>query len=96
MKLFVDDVRNPPDPSWQVARSSSEALKMCEVFWPGELALDHDLGGEDTIMVFLKGLYEAWDGIKPIPSWTVHSSNPAGRMNINSFMNSWEKSSRKD
>lgn len=92
MKLFVDDLRNPPDQSWVLARSSGEALKMCEAIWPGELALDHDLGGEDTVMLFLKGLYEMWDGLKPIPSWTVHSGNPVGKLNINSFMSSWEKS----
>lgn len=96
MKLFVDDLRLPPDSSWTVARSSSEALGMCEAIWPSQLALDHDLGGEDTIMNFLKGLYKMWDGKRPIPSWTVHSGNPVGKKNIESYMNSWEKSSRKD
>ena len=95
MKLFVDDLRNPPDQTWIIARSSEIALKMCAATWPSELALDHDLGGEDTVMVFLKGLYEMWDETRPIPSWSIHSGNPVGRKNIESYMRSWEKS-RKD
>jgi hypothetical protein len=96
MKLFVDDIRIPPDQTWIVARSSGEALKMCSALWPTELALDHDLGGEDTIMNFLKGLYEMWDGERAIPAWSVHSGNPVGKKNIVAYMESWEKSSRKD
>ena len=46
-------------------------------------------------MIFLKGLYELWDGKRPIPSWNVHSGNPVGKKNIESYMRSWEKS-RKD
>ena len=94
MKLFVDDIRDPPDQTWAVARSSKVALEMCGSSWPSELALDHDLGGEDTVMVFLKGLHSMWDGTNPIPAWSVHSGNPVGRLNIVSFMTSWEKSSR--
>ena len=96
MKLFVDDIRIPPDHTWIVARSSGEALKRCSALWPTELALDHDLGGEDTIMNFLKGLYEMWDGERAIPAWSVHSGNPVGKKNIVAYMESWEKSSRKD
>lgn len=94
MKLFLDDIRDPPDDSWIVARSSGEALKMCGALWPSQLALDHDLGGEDTVMNFLKGLHELC-GDRSIPKWTIHSANPVGRLNIESFMNSWERS-RKD
>lgn len=91
MKLFVDDIRNPPDDSWHLARSSEEAIKMCQAVWPSELALDHDLGGEDRIMDFLKSLQEMSED-KPIPKWKIHSANPVGRKNIKSFMMSWEKS----
>lgn len=94
MKLFVDDIRDPPDPSWTVARSTKDALKLCTNDWPLEMALDHDLGGSDRIMDFLKGLHELC-GDRPIPRWTIHSANPVGRLNIESFMNSWERS-RKD
>lgn len=58
---------------------------------PTELALDHDLGGDDRIMDFLKG-FQTICGDLPIPKWSVHSANPVGRLNIESFMNSWERS----
>lgn len=95
MKLFLDDLREPPDDSWVVARSTIEALEICRETWPTELALDHDLGGDDTVMIFLRGLYEICED-KPIPSWSVHSANPVGKKNIESFMISWEKVSRKN
>lgn len=91
MKLFVDDLRDPPDASWVVARSTKAALEICRETWPTELALDHDLGGDDRIMDFLKALHEMSED-KPIPAWTVHSANPVGRLNIKSFMESWERS----
>lgn len=91
MKLFVDDLRDPPDSSWTVARSTKEALELCRDTWPEELSLDHDLGGEDRVMDFLK-LFHEMCGEKPIPSWKVHSANPVGRLNIMSFMDSWERS----
>jgi hypothetical protein len=47
-------------------------------------------------MNFLKGLYEMWDGERAIPAWSVHSGNPVGKKNIVAYMESWEKSSRKD
>lgn len=94
MKLFVDDLRDPPDQSWTVARSTGDALKLCRETWPTELSLDHDLGGEDRVMDFLKEFYEM-SGARSIPAWKVHSANPVGRLNIESFMTSWERS-RKD
>jgi hypothetical protein len=90
LKLFVDDCRDPPDNSWLLARNSYEAIKMCEAIWPTELALDHDLGGDDNIMDFLKALYVI-AGDRPVPKWSAHSANPCGRQNIEAFMNSWEK-----
>lgn len=93
MKLFVDDLRSPPDDSWVVARSTKEALEICGKTWPTELSLDHDLGGDDRVMDFLKSFYEM-SGNKNIPSWKVHSANPVGRLNIESFMKSWERSQK--
>lgn len=58
---------------------------------PVFMSLDHDLGGEDTVMVFLKALADRWDGATPPPEFKVHSANPVGRENIISFMRSWHK-----
>lgn len=76
MKLFVDDLREPPDAGWTVARSSVEALAFLdsgEVVT--ELSLDHDLGGDDTTRAVVLHLCEH-GGWPPIVR--VHSANPVG------------------
>lgn len=92
MRLFLDDLRDAP-PDFTVARSTVEALQLVQNQWPTFMSLDHDLGGDDTTMVFLRRLVnEIWDGTQPIPEYVVHSANPVGRLNIISFMESWKKS----
>ena len=97
-KLYVDDVRNPPDTTWIIARTSSEAIVICknQKTMPGIMSLDHDLGGEDTIMTFLKELFEYWcehfNSKETIPKYVVHSANPIGSKNAISFMESWKRS----
>jgi hypothetical protein len=94
--LFLDDLRDPPPGrEWVVCRSTEEALAaVAERGMPAFASLDHDLGGEDTGMVFLRRLAaEHWDGRSPPPESTVHSANPVGKMNIISFMDSWRRSS---
>lgn len=94
MNLFVDDIRNPMDGEWVVVRSSSEAISWVEANgMPESMSLDHDLGGDDTVMVFLKWLFGFADGkgLGP-PPYRVHSANPIGSKNIESFMESWRRS----
>lgn len=93
-KLYLDDVRNPTDPDFIVARSSEEALELCRSMgFPAFMSLDHDLGGEDTTMVFLNRLVrELWDTYSTPPEFVIHSANPVGSKNIESFMRSWAKS----
>lgn len=60
---------------------------------PAFMSLDHDLGGEDTTMVFLRRLvYEVWNGVDLPPAYEVHSANPVGSANIRAFMDSWSRS----
>jgi len=105
--LYLDDVRNPGDTwknpeEWTVARSSGQAKTLViSRGWPKKMSLDHDLGGEDTSMVFLKWLAnESLDfdvqEFPPLPEWHVHSANPVGAKNIAAFMNSWEKVAGED
>jgi hypothetical protein len=93
-RLFLDDIRNPPDEDWIVCRSTQEAVDIIkERGIPDFMSLDHDLGGEDTTMVFLKRLVnEIWDGQSTPPKYQVHSANPIGTQNIISYMESWIKS----
>lgn len=93
MKLFLDDIRNPTEPDFIVARSSDMAIKICKVEWPDFMSLDHDLGEGDTTMVFLYRLVnEVWDKKSNPPDYFVHSANPVGKNNIISFIESWKKS----
>lgn len=92
-KLFIDDERNPPDNGWIVARSTIEALNYIQNNgWPEFISFDHDLGGDDTTMVFLRKLVDSWNGNESPPAYKVHSANPVGTKNIISFMESWKKS----
>lgn len=101
--LFLDDERFPPKSGhplgvaadqWTIARSSSEACALVEKLgMPANCSLDHDLGGDDTTMVFLKWLANEYSGsLGKFPEWHTHSANPVGKENIDSFMSSWKKS----
>lgn len=102
--LWLDDLRPAPkegpfhtasffaDLPWTIARSTKEALDLVEIQGlPIFMSLDHDLGGEDTVMEFLKALADRWDGKSRPPEFKVHSANPVGRENIIAFMRSWHK-----
>lgn len=92
-KMFLDDERNPPDNDYVVCRSTDEAINYIKKNgWPYHFSFDHDLGGDDTVVEFLKRLYNIWDEKTSIPSYFVHSANPIGKKNIISFMESWKKS----
>lgn len=93
--LYIDDLRNPPaDREWVVCRSSQEALdRIMEIGMPSFISFDHDLGEDDTTMIFLRRLVnEVWDGQTVIPDYQIHSANPVGAQNIRSFMESWKRS----
>lgn len=94
MKLYLDDIREPPEnQNYKVARSTQEAIELVKNEWPTFMSLDHDLGEEDTTMKFLNRIVnEVWDITKPVPDYVVHSANPVGKLNIISFMESWKRS----
>lgn len=81
MKLFLDDVRQPLDDSWTVARSSAEALTILKQARDDgvrvkEISFDHDLGGDDTsrrVMYWIVASHE-WPTII-----TIHTANPVGK-----------------
>jgi len=92
--LFLDDERFPPDDGrkWVVARSSEQALRFIKTFgWPEYVSFDHDLGGEDTAMKFVRPVLDMLlDEDRQIPfGWFVHSQNPVGRDNISALLTSF-------
>jgi|ERR1700722_5925717 len=78
---------------FKIATSTTEAQTIVKEFGcPVLMDLDHDLGGDDTAMVFLKWLYEQYPN--NYITWFVHSRNPDGVKNIQSFMDGWNDSAR--
>lgn len=97
-KLYLDDVRDPTESDYVLARSSVMAVVRCVETdeLPVFMSLDHDLGEGDDAMKFLKELYCLWEkggsDPKKIPDYVVHSANPIGAKNIIAYMESWKKS----
>ena len=91
-KLFIDDLRQPPDETWVVVRSSAEAIAwFLNHGCPDEISFDHDLGGEDTAMRVVHWMIEtdmdAGGAFIPANfSFTVHSANPVGRENLKGLL----------
>lgn len=93
-RLFLDDMRDPPADGgdWVVVRSTTEAVAWCEAHGcPDVIAFDHDLGTADTGMRFAKWLVEQdlEAGGAFIPqgfTFSVHSMNPVGRLNIQGLL----------
>lgn len=93
MKLYVDDIRNAPDDSWEVARTITSAINALSAFEVTEVSLDHDISHQVTI----GGLSRPYpcaecycpvahyisqkfrDAVpESVPKVTLHTSNPVG------------------
>ena len=92
-KLFIDDERFPVTNDFVIARNSADAIAYVEKFGcPNFISFDHDLGGDDTAMVFVKWLIEKDLDYQVIPSdfdYYIHSQNPIGRQNIDGLLRSY-------
>lgn len=50
-KLYIDDLRNPPDRSWVVVRSVDAAKEYIQTYgYPHFISFDHDLGMKGKIL----------------------------------------------
>ncbi|MBF5007276.1 YqiA/YcfP family alpha/beta fold hydrolase [Diaphorobacter caeni] len=88
-KMFLDDERMPPgdESQWRICRSSNDAMQaMLQQGVPDFISFDHDLGGDDTAMIFVKWLIDKdLDSLGFIPaefSFEIHSQNPIGAHNL--------------
>jgi len=93
MKLFIDDERYPVGDNFVTVRSSLEAIEFVKKNGvPTFISFDHDLGGEDTSMVFINWLIEHMlDNKCKAFDFYVHSQNPIGKKNIEGKLNSFFK-----
>lgn len=98
LKLWLDDIRNPPDESWMVFREVDSILK--HLFRHAHIvSLDHDLGdnkptGYDLLTWFEKQV--ALEGIFKVPEIRIHSANPVGRQNMQKAIQSILKLAHKN
>ncbi len=92
-KLYLDDIRSPPDSSWAVVRSYDEFIAWIQTHGtPDEISFDHDLGdGVPTGMDCAKWLVETE---RPLLRFAVHSANPPGRENILGLLRNWRRHGR--
>ncbi len=97
-KLWLDDLcrdsstdRFTPE-GFIGCTSPDEAIAMVSGMGiPEFMSLDHDLGENLTTMDFLKEWSKLYP-YAPFPDYRVHSSNPVGKKNIESYINSWNRS----
>lgn len=93
MKLWLDDIRDPPNDSWHIVRTGRHALKILHdgVTTVEEISFDHDLGDSDALTGYdiaaeIERLVFA--GRMKVPRWSVHSQNPVGAARICNAMKS--------
>ena len=90
MKLFLDDIREPPDTSWVVVRSYADAVRAVEQDgYPQMVSFDHDLGSEKTGLDFAHFLVNLDLDTQAMPdgfTYRVHSANPVGHENIDGLL----------
>lgn len=101
MKLWVDDIRSAPDESWTVARTVGAAISALARFGDDleEVSLDHDISHQVAIGTGLERPFPCTETFQPVawfiayrftspsvPNITLHSSNPAGRADMEAIM----------
>ncbi|MFE2532107.1 cyclic-phosphate processing receiver domain-containing protein [Streptomyces sp. NPDC059371] len=91
--LGIDDLRPLPRCT-TIARTSREGIQLLEEHrdsYIDELWLDHDLGGDDTIMPVVTLMEEAAFNARPFQIGTVfvHSANPIGAETVIRSLARW-------
>lgn len=90
MKIYLDDLRDPPDGSWTLIRDPDVAISLLLNGGVTDLSLDHDLGegvksGSEVFEVVEQAVYleEGYLGRSP-PRVYIHSANSVGCRDIES------------
>lgn len=98
--MFLDDLRYPPAGEWVIVRCVMSAKDyIAEHGMPVFVSFDHDLGADpetgepfETGYDFCKWLCDIDMDLGTLPKdfdFTVHSANPVGARNIESYLRSY-------
>ncbi len=95
--MFIDDIRNPPEGKkhFVIVRNAEDARKlMIDIGCPDMISFDHDLGDGETGYDVAKWMVEndLNSGGKFIPwnfKFHVHSANPIGKINIETYLTNY-------
>lgn len=91
MRLWLDDIRTPPDSSWLWVKSAAAAIAVLKAGQITEVSLDHDLeaahyegyfgsGTGQSVADFIAGM------AAPPARITIHSLNPIGAARMKASM----------
>lgn len=97
IKLYVDDVRIPPDKDWKLARTITEAVRILATTPVSEVSLDHDICYVNTDSGRVpEETFEAvawYIALMPKehrPVVKIHSGNPLADKKLKAILNQGE------
>lgn len=101
LKLWLDDIRTPPDNTWIHVYSADTAFDLIEIVGLYQfevMSLDHDLGDNvPTGYDFLNKIeHMVSENTQDVPTIMIHSANPVGRKNMEAAIKSIYKLGWKD
>jgi hypothetical protein len=76
-RVWLDDVRPPPDDTWTWARTVEDVIALIDRGDVGDLSLDHEVGEgerEGREVCLWMAEHDTW----PAATIAVHSANPVG------------------
>jgi len=101
MKIWLDDVRTPPDDGWEWVTDAYGCINLLIFNSVSHISFDHDLGEIDvgkypsntgySVAKFIEEMANDKECHFPPITWDIHSQNPVGRKNIEMAMKSAER-----
>lgn len=81
MKLWVDDLREPPGHDWMWAKTPDDAIALLSQLFCERISLDHDLGLSASGAELTSRPVVLWmcDNDRWPATVAVHTANPVGR-----------------
>ena len=104
MKLWIDDIRTPPDDTWHICRDVSSAIRALDMFWEQvrEINLDHDISHQ-VVVNGMSRPYPCTETFEAVaryiakirdahnewnPKIEIHTSNYVGAQNMKTILES--------